>query len=131
MMRKMVWYGLAVAGVIAAAIPSHVAYSQSQQEPTAEERARALAAFGRHLPPLYPLEEAFLDWPLAPADKVYAAIDGKRIKQYVSELAAISRRYRDQGHQYWGRITGTSADVETQQWVLDKFKQAGITDVRT
>ena len=86
---------------------------------------------GRGRPPLYPLEDAFLDWPVASADKAYAAIDGKRLKQYVNDLAAISRRYRDQGHQLWGRITGTSADVDTQQWVLARFKADGLTNIRS
>ncbi|HML18774.1 MAG TPA: M28 family peptidase [Bryobacteraceae bacterium] len=81
-------------------------------------------------PALYKLEDALLDWPLAPQNKAYGAIDGKRLHEYVSDLAAISRRYRDQGHpQFWGRIIGTSADAETAQWVLDKFHQFGMTDV--
>ena len=42
----------------------------------------------------------------------------------------MSRRYRDQGHQFWGRIIGTSADEENAQWMLDKFRRAGLTDVR-
>ena len=80
-------------------------------------------------PALYRLEDALLEWPLAPANKAYGAIDGKRLHQYVAELAAISRKYRDQGHpQFWGRIIGTSADAETAQWVLDKFKQFELTD---
>ena len=63
---------------------------------------------------LYNLEDALLDWPLSVQNKAYAAIDGKRLHEYVSDLAAISRRYRDQGHpQFWGRIIGTPADSET------------------
>lgn len=80
-------------------------------------------------PALYRLEDALLEWPLAPENKAYGAIDGKHLHQYVSDLAAISRKYRDQGHpQFWGRIIGTSADAETAQWVLDKFKQFGLSD---
>jgi hypothetical protein len=83
------------------------------------------------LPALHPLDDEYLEWPLAPADKAYGAIDGRHLKQYVAEIVAISERYRDQGHQFWGRITGTSSDVETQQWVLNKFKQAGLSDIRS
>ncbi len=80
---------------------------------------------------LYSLADGLLQWPLAPADKAYAAIDGKRLHQYVEDQAAISRRYRDAGHpQFWGRIIGTSADEESQQWWLSKFRQFGLTDVR-
>jgi hypothetical protein len=71
-----------------------------------------------------------LGWNVAPADQRYASIDGVHLKEYVTELTAISRRYRDSGHpQYWGRIIGTEADTENAQWLLDKFKQIGLTDV--
>ena len=50
---------------------------------------------------------------------------------YVVEQANIARRYRDQGHpKFWGRIIGTSADAEDADWMLAKFKAAGLTDVR-
>jgi len=69
-------------------------------------------------------------WRLAPADQAYAAIDGARLKQYVAEQTAISRRYRDNGHaQYWGRIIGTAADAENAEWLMQKFRQIGLSDV--
>jgi hypothetical protein len=69
---------------------------------------------------------------LAPSEQAYGAIDGARLMQYVNDLTAMSRRYRDHGHpQFWGRIIGTEADAENAQWMLDKFKQIGLTDVRT
>ena len=81
-------------------------------------------------PAIYKLEEAFLEWPLAAQNKAYGAIDGKRLHGYVSDLTAISRKYRDQGHpQFWGRVIGTSADSDTAQWMVDKFKQFGLSEV--
>jgi hypothetical protein len=72
---------------------------------------------------------AEVGWSLAPSDERYAAIDGARLKQYVGEQTAMSRRYRDNGHpQYWGRITGTSADTENAQWLMQKFRQIGLSD---
>jgi hypothetical protein len=71
-----------------------------------------------------------LAWPLVPSGKAYAAIDGKKLWRYVQEQADISRRYRDSGHpQYWGRIVGTSSDVESAEWLLAHFKRIGLTDV--
>jgi hypothetical protein len=68
---------------------------------------------------------------LAPSEQAYAAIDGAHLMQYVNDLTAISRRYRDRGHpQFWGRIIGTEADAENAQWMLEKFRQIGLTDVR-
>ena len=80
--------------------------------------------------PLYILEDSYLRWRLSPSEQAYAAIDGKHLKQYVEDQAAISRRYRDNGHpQFWGRIIGTEADAENAQWLLDKFRKIGLSDV--
>lgn len=81
---------------------------------------------------LYPrLEDAFLQWPLPPGGEGYKSIDGKRMHRDVVEQALISRRYRDKGHpKFWGRITGTSSDAESAEWLAGKFKAAGLSDVR-
>jgi len=80
-------------------------------------------------PPRVP-EGSYLDWRALPAEQAYLSIDGKHLKQYVEEQTAISRRYRDHGHpQFWGRITGTDADAEDTQWMLDKFRKIGLSDV--
>ena len=79
----------------------------------------------------YAPEDSYLRWRLLPSEQVYQSIDDDRLKQYVEELTAISRRYRDHGHpQFWGRITGTEADAENAQWLLDKFRKIGLSDVR-
>jgi hypothetical protein len=68
--------------------------------------------------------------PLSAGDS-YSSIDGTRLKKYVEDLAAMSRRYRDNGHpQFWGRIIGTEADAENGRWLMEKFKAAGLSDVR-
>jgi hypothetical protein len=41
----------------------------------------------------------------------------------------MSRRYRDQGHQFWAASPGP-ADAENAQWLMEKFRQIGLTDVR-
>ena len=69
-------------------------------------------------------------WRLAPTEQRYGSIDGAHLKQYVNDLTAIARRYRDHGHsQYWGRIIGTEADTENAEWMLDRFRQIGLSDV--
>lgn len=69
---------------------------------------------------------------LAPSEQAYSVIDGARLMQSVNDLTAMARRYRDNGHpQFWGRIIGTEADTENAQWMLDKFRQIGLSDVRT
>jgi len=76
------------------------------------------------------LEDSYLRWRLLPAEQAYLSIDGKHLKQYVEDQTAISRRYRDRGHpQFWGRIAGTEADAENAQWLLEKFRAIGLSDV--
>ncbi|MFN8058523.1 MAG: M28 family peptidase [Vicinamibacterales bacterium] len=81
---------------------------------------------------LYPgPDDALIRFPLAPGLERYAGIDGRRMHALVVEQAAISRRYRDQGHpKFWGRITGTSSDAESAEWLAGKFTAAGLSDVR-
>src|SRR5580692_144172 len=77
------------------------------------------------------LDDALLEWPLPPGEQRYGAIHGKHLHDLVVEQAAISRRYRDQGHpKFWGRIIGTSADAEDAEWLAAKFKAIGLSDVR-
>ncbi len=77
------------------------------------------------------LDDALLEWPLQPGQQSYGRIDGKHLHRYVEEQAAISRRYRDQGHpKFWGRIIGSSADAESAEWLANTFKSVGLTDVR-
>ena len=62
----------------------------------------------------------------------YSTIDGNHLWQYVRQQADIAERYRDQGHpQFWGRIAGTSGDVDDVQWLLAKYRQAGLADVHS
>jgi hypothetical protein len=80
--------------------------------------------------PLYVLEDSYLNWRLLPSEQAYASIDGKHLKEYVSDQAAISRRYRDNGHpQFWGRISGTEGDSENAKWLEEKFRKIGLADV--
>jgi Peptidase family M28 len=81
-------------------------------------------------PPVKPLAESYLQWPLPTDMSEYGRIDGKHLFRYVEELAAISDKSRDAGDQWWGRITGTPAHAETQQMLASKFKSLGLSDVR-
>ena len=75
------------------------------------------------------LDDALLEWPLPPGEQVYRRIDGKHLHRYVDEQAAISRRYRDQGHpRFWGRIIGSSADAESAEWLANTFRSLGMSD---
>ena len=76
----------------------------------------------------FPSDESYLRF-LAPGNEAYRTLDGDRMKRLVAEQTAIARRYRDAGHQYWGRIIGTEADHETASWMAERLRRAGA-DVR-
>lgn len=117
-MRKLIII-LAAVGTLLAAVLVRAQMPASRLPATQPARA------------LYPLESAFLEWPLPTSAQAYADIDGKQLHRYVVDQAAISRRYRDQGHpQFWGRITGTSGDAESAEWLAGHLKRIGLKDVR-
>src|SRR6478735_3376843 len=58
----------------------------------AQERRPELPPIKKHT---YDLDSTYIHLPLAPADQVYARIDGARLKQYVNEITGISRKSRD------------------------------------
>src|SRR5579864_8976604 len=72
----------------------------------------------RAQPPAQPSSApVYVEWPLPATGKAYGTIDGKHLWEYAREQADIAERYRDQGHpQFWGRVAGTSSDVEEAQW---------------
>src|SRR5579862_4515046 len=129
-MRKIVYCGAALA-VVAIAVGT-IGHAQAPARGAAPAgQAAAPAARGRGGPAaVFSLEDHFLDWRLLPDEKQYASIDGKKMLGYVSDLAAVSRHYRDSGHpQFWGRIIGTSADQEDAQWLMAKMTALGLSDV--
>jgi|SRR5579871_6429116 len=132
-MRRVIWSYAAVAGF---AVAVGVAGRAQTPSPAASgpQTPPAAAGRGRGAPPapVFKLEDNFLAWRLLPDEKAYEAIDGRHLWQYVSDLGAISRRYRDAGHpQFWGRIIGSSADEESARWLMAKLTQIGLTDVHT
>lgn len=87
------------------------------------------------LPPLpmhkFAWQDNFPRWALPPGEEVYGspALEGKHLKPYIDQFDAIATRYRDAGHKYWGRITGSEADVWAREWCIAKLKAVGVTDV--
>jgi len=72
----------------------------------------------------FPSDESYLRF-LAPGHDAYRTLDGDRMKRLVAEQTAIARRYRDAGHQYWGRIIGTEADHDTASWMAERCRHSG------
>lgn len=102
----------------------------AQQTPAAGQATPAGRGRGAPPVPVFTLDDHFLKWRLLPDQKAFEAVDGKHLLQYVNDLGAMSRRYRDAGHpQFWGRIIGSSADQESAQWLMTRMTQIGLTDI--
>jgi hypothetical protein len=88
-------------------------------------------ARGPITPHTYPLDDAhYLRWALPPGEAAYGRIEGERLKRWVDTITAVSRKSRDDGERFWGRIAGTKYDEMTEQIVEDAFKQFGLQNVR-
>jgi hypothetical protein len=74
-------------------------------------------------------EEAILRTPLLPEDRAYADLEGRRLKQFVMDVDAISLRDRDSGNVFWGRNVGTAGHLATQDWVEAQFRKHGLQNV--
>lgn len=122
-------YGVGLTALLTASVILGSGQSLPSQAPPPSNQSPT--GVGRPGPPLVPLDEAWLRWPLAPSEQAYAVIDGRRLRGYVEELAAIGRRSRDRGEQWWGRIIGRQADAETELWLMDRFRKAGVPEVRS
>jgi Peptidase family M28/PA domain len=75
-------------------------------------------------------DEAYLHWPLPPGEEAYADVDGMVMKRQIPDITAISRKSRDDGNQFWGRIAGTPSDRMIQDWVAGQFRAIGLEQVR-
>jgi hypothetical protein len=98
--------------------------------------SRPTGRFGRTLglpkdgKDLFIPDSDYIRFPLPPGAEAYADVDPFAIKATIGEITAISRKSRDDGNQYWGRIAGTPYDRMTQDWLMDRFRKLGLKDLR-
>ena len=91
-----------------------------------QERGQAPPPIKKHT---YDLDSTYIRLPLAPGDQAYARIEGERLKQFVNEITGVSRKSRDDGEKFWGRIAGTKYDDMIEGWTEQKFKEFGLQNV--
>jgi len=136
--------GVLAIGLLGAAItPAHGGGSAHSAQPASGAQAQrggggrgaagdgvaaGVGGRGAAEPTLWLPDDEFVRWPYS--DPAYKKIDGFKIKAHVNEITAISRRSRDEGNQYWGRIAGTSYDKQTTDWVAAQFNRIGLEQVR-
>ncbi len=74
-------------------------------------------------------DDAMLRSPLLAADTRYSSIEGKRLRQLLMEVDAISLKDKASGNLFWGRNVGTAGHDATQAWVEGYFKKIGLQNV--
>jgi hypothetical protein len=127
-----------LAGVTAAQNPAPQPASVVAQgpAPVPASLSRPTGRFGRTLGlpkdgnDLHIPDADYIRFPLPPGEQAYADVDPMKIKAMIGEITAISRKSRDDGNQYWGRIAGTPYDRMAEDWVMNQFKKLGMQDVR-
>jgi hypothetical protein len=130
-MKRTIAYTVAVIAVVSViAVANRASLAQMAQSGQTMRSTIAQSLTAPALP-LSRVQESLIEYPLPKGEQAYVSIDGKKMHQYVVELAQIADRYRDVGHpQFWGRIIGTSSDTETNLWLANKFTTLGLSDVR-
>jgi hypothetical protein len=96
---------------------------QPRQAPEAPKR-QPLLDQGGHV-----REDQYVVPDLPDTEKAYARIDGLKMKALVNEVVAISRKSRDDGNKYWGRIAGTQYEAMTADLIEAKFRKLGMVDI--
>ena len=80
-------------------------------------------------PPVKPLADSYLQWPLPESARQYLRIDGRHLHAYVEELAAISTGAAKPATS-GGAASPAAAHAQTQNMLAAKFKSLGLSDVR-
>jgi Peptidase family M28 len=131
-------FSLVILAVAAAFCPGLPCFAQAQTEGLTKDKSpppiAKLYENDLRLPDdadkLFLPDEAYLRWPLPPGEEAYADVDGLKMKAQIPAIIAISRKSRDDGNQFWGRIAGTPYDRMVADWVAVQFKTIGLTQVR-
>jgi hypothetical protein len=125
MMRRSTISKLLKSGSVVAILALGIAGVRvlGQQPPAAPQRQPLLDAKGA------PREDTYSPMPLPESEKAYGNIDGLRMKSIVNDIVAISRKSRDDGNKYWGRIAGTKYEAMTADLLEAKFRKLGMVDI--
>ena len=117
------WASPIALSVVLAAMGAGGTVLGQQPAPSAPQRQPLLDAAG------YVREDAYIPAPLPESERAYASIKGASMKALVNEIVAISRRSRDDGNKYWGRIAGTKYEAMTADLLEAKFRKLGMVNI--
>ena len=59
----------------------------------------------------------------------HTELQGERVFGYLEEIVEFSRQSRASGEMMWGRVSGLPSAVATADWVYERFREAGLSQV--
>ena len=130
-MKSTLTYAVSLTAMLLALASLDRASSAQTDSMAAKQRSTIAQSLTPPAIALSRVQDSLIEFPLPKGEDAYGSIDGRKLHHYVVDLAQISLRYRDAGHpQFWGRLIGTSSELETDRWLVGKFKALGLSDVR-
>jgi len=67
---------------------------------------------------------------LSPSEDPYTGIKGAELHKYLEDLTEFSRQSERDGNLLWGRVQGTKYERRAAEYVMNKFEEFGLKDVR-
>jgi len=124
-MRTRTLCGTLALGAITAGIAAAVVSAQQPLAPGVQRARENPVTMHPH-----DLDASFISMPLPAGQEKYGKLDGARMKTFVNEITAVSRKSRDDGELLWGRQAGTKYDDMVEGIVEARFKEWGLSNVR-
>jgi hypothetical protein len=64
-----------------------------------------------------------------PGEERHTELQGGRVFEHLEQIVEFSRQSRASGEMMWGRISGLPSAVATADWVAERFREAGLSQV--
>ena len=67
--------------------------------------------------------------PVPPGEEVDTELEGERIQRWLQDIVGFSEQSHANGALMWGRVSGFPAAAATAEWVAQRYRDAGLSQV--
>lgn len=67
--------------------------------------------------------------PVPPGEEVDTELEGELIQRWLQDIVGFSEQSRANGELMWGRVSGFPAASATAEWVAQRYRDAGLSQV--
>ena len=67
--------------------------------------------------------------PVPPGEEVDTELEGERIQRWLQDIVGFSEQSHANGELMWGRVSGFPAAAATAEWVAQRYRDAGLSQV--